>query len=201
MRKTLRAFTLIEVIISVTIFSIVFVSVITSYILLSKLNQKIDMSRAMQENIKNITETIAEDVRKNWIKFCNPLTPTETECHTIQSGQQYTTENVLYTHSWRYSLRKYDSLIPAWENIDIWDPETECTIPYICKLYKSWSPLSNTWVQFKTLRFSISNTLEPKVTINFVLSPAFNKWINPDLIKNNVITFQTTVSERPYKDY
>jgi hypothetical protein len=41
------------------------VSVFVIFQLSADLNNKTDISRSMQENIKNIVETIAEDVRKN----------------------------------------------------------------------------------------------------------------------------------------
>jgi hypothetical protein len=41
------------------------VSVFTVFFLTSDLNNKTDVSRSMQENVKNIVENISEDVRKN----------------------------------------------------------------------------------------------------------------------------------------
>jgi len=41
------------------------VSIFTVFQIIADMNNKIDISRSMQENIKNIVETIAEDVRKN----------------------------------------------------------------------------------------------------------------------------------------
>jgi hypothetical protein len=40
------------------------ISVFMIFALSADLNNKTDISRAMQENVKNIVETIAEDVRK-----------------------------------------------------------------------------------------------------------------------------------------
>ena len=64
-----KAFTLIEVIVSITILSMILVSVFAVFFLASDLSNKADVNRLMQEKIKNIVETISEDVRKNWINI------------------------------------------------------------------------------------------------------------------------------------
>jgi GTPase SAR1 family protein len=46
------------------------VSVIFIFINSSELSAKIDINRALQENSKNIIETIAEDLRKHEIREC-----------------------------------------------------------------------------------------------------------------------------------
>jgi len=61
------AFTLIEVLISITILSIVMITILMVYIIASDISIKADINRLMQENIKNAVEQIAEDVRKNGI--------------------------------------------------------------------------------------------------------------------------------------
>jgi len=61
----IRAFTLIEIIVSITILSIVMVSVFAIFFLVSDLSNKTDINRLIQENVKTITETIAEDIRIN----------------------------------------------------------------------------------------------------------------------------------------
>jgi prepilin-type N-terminal cleavage/methylation domain-containing protein len=60
-----KAFTLLEILVALTIFSIFMVSMIMIYASSANIDRKIDINRTMQENTKNIIETIAEDVRKN----------------------------------------------------------------------------------------------------------------------------------------
>ncbi|MGB2110726.1 MAG: PilW family protein [Patescibacteria group bacterium] len=59
-----KAFTVIEVLVAVTILSIIMISVMQIYISSSDISLKTDINRSMQENIKNAIETIAEDIRK-----------------------------------------------------------------------------------------------------------------------------------------
>jgi prepilin-type N-terminal cleavage/methylation domain-containing protein len=70
--KIPSAFTLVEVIVSMTILGIIMVSVMVVFISGSNTANKIDIQRGLQENVKNIVETIAEDIRKNGINMCSP---------------------------------------------------------------------------------------------------------------------------------
>jgi prepilin-type N-terminal cleavage/methylation domain-containing protein len=62
-----KAFTLVEVLISITIFSVIITSIIWIYVISSDIILKSDINRIMQENLKNVSNTIAEDIRKNGI--------------------------------------------------------------------------------------------------------------------------------------
>jgi prepilin-type N-terminal cleavage/methylation domain-containing protein len=59
------AFTLVEILVSLTIFSIIVTSIIWIYITSSDIIVKSDINRKMQENLKNVSSEIAEDIRKN----------------------------------------------------------------------------------------------------------------------------------------
>jgi len=60
---------LIEVIVSSTILSLILVSVLTIFNVSSRMSLTADINRAMQENVKNIVEQIAEDIRNNGINI------------------------------------------------------------------------------------------------------------------------------------
>ncbi len=59
-----KAFTLIELIVSMTIFAIIMVSVISIFLFSSQMSQRVELERNMQENIKSVMEDIAEEIRK-----------------------------------------------------------------------------------------------------------------------------------------
>ncbi|NCO31344.1 hypothetical protein GW891_00475 [bacterium] len=67
MKKNINAFTLVEVVVSITIFSIMMISIISIYILSSDTSLKSDINRAMHENMKSVTTEISEDIMKNGI--------------------------------------------------------------------------------------------------------------------------------------
>lgn len=194
--KIKPAFTLIEVIVSITILAIVLISVFAVFFLASDLSNKADVNRLMQENIKNIVETISEDVRKNWIKICD----TWTDCHNFPSDALYISWNDLYVWENHYYLAKKDIISDSYTRV--FDSNSCASIKDNCSMIRessSWQDLiSNSWVQFSDLKFYISRDFEPKVTINFTILPATWKWIKSNLIESNRILFETTVSERLY---
>jgi len=51
--------------VAMTLLGIIMISVFTIFFLSNDINNKTDISRAMQENVKHIVETIAEDIRSN----------------------------------------------------------------------------------------------------------------------------------------
>lgn len=193
----INAFTLIEVIVSITIFSIVMVSVFAIFFLVSDLSNKTDINRLIQENIKTITETIAEDIRQNWINICEIWE----NCHKFDSSSLYVKSDSLYIWQNHYYLAKFDEntndYIKVWNPVDCSNISDNCVI--IRQNPINWKDrLCNSWVQFSDLNFYISRDYEPKVTINFSILPASWKWIKSTLIKNNKIIFQTTLWERFY---
>lgn len=188
-----RWFTLIELIISMTIWAIILLSVISIFISASDISNKIDISRAMQENTKNIVEEIAEDIRQNWIKICSVW---EVNCHTIIGSDNYVNVTKLYVWSNRYFLaRKADT----GDFVEVSDMTVCQSVTSECVFVKNADPLSNSFVTFTDIQFTITNASTPKVTINFTMKPSWKKWIKPKLIEESELTFQTTITERIIK--
>ena len=196
--KNISAFTLVEVLISMAIFSIMSVSIIWIYIISSDITMKSDINRMMQENIKNVVEKIAEDVRKNWIDLeYNPL---DSEDCNYNFTNYYNKSNKLCTKSWnRYLLAHEDSFNP-WTFIRVTNVANQCSwIDKHCIIMnKVFEPLTNSFVSIKNLTFHVSKDPIPKVTVNIVMQPSIKKWIKVDLIKESKLIFQTTISERPF---
>lgn len=195
-------FTLIELLVSIAILSIIMISVFAVFFLSSDLNNKTDISRSMQENTKHIVETIAEDVRKNWIIWVQTSKIWDNcEFSSVQKHKKWT--KICIWNWTMYYIAKKDWNI--WSRV--FDYQNDCLKDgENCTLVKNdWSnifPLSNSWVEFEDLYFTVSwNKDLPLVNINFVLKPSLFKWVKPSLVKENKINFQTTVSWRLFKDY
>lgn len=191
-------FTLIEVIVSITILSIIMISVFTIFSLSADLNNKTDISRSLQENIKNIEQIITEDIKINKIKWVNGDIVGANCDVSITTKYSSWTKLCIWSNS--YYLAK--KLTNVW--VRVWDYD-ECKLWSIsCYLVKdSWTDitqLSNSWVDFRSLYFYVSNTPVKKVTINFEIQPSIHKWIKINLIKDNKIDFETTISERLYNN-
>lgn len=195
---TNKWFTLIELMVSIAILSIIMVSVFTVFFLTSDLNNKTDVSRSMQENIKNIVEIISEDVRKNWVVWVAEWLVWD-NCSFWETKNKKWTK--ICTNSWNsYYIAKKDTM-NIWKRVLNYEAEckelwSECTL--VKNDGTSITPLSNSWVEFRNMYFIVWNEALPKVTINFLLQPSFKKWIKKELIEENKLNIQTTISKRLY---
>lgn len=187
-------FTLIELIVSITIFSIVMVSVMSIFIFSSDLSSKIEINRLMQENTKNVVETISEDIRKNGVVGVS--SSVWVSCSVFSTGVDIWKK--LCTNSGEYFIGKYDDIADVW----LWvNPDTECIdIKDQCRLLRddgvSIFPLTNSFITFRDIDFYVSWDDIQKVTLHFHAQPSIKKWAKIDLIKENELFFQTTISER-----
>ncbi len=190
------AFTLIELIVSITIFIIILISVTSIFISSNDIAMKTDINRAMQENIKNIVETISEDIRKYWIKWVSKSKP-DVDCNSSwYSVWKYQIWNKFCTWNSEFYIAKKDLL---WNFVRV-DNLSDCqSLNDVCTLLKDGEPLSNSFVTFKEISFKISDESIKKLTINFVMQPSTKKWIKTKLIEENKIIFQTTISEKLIK--
>lgn len=180
-------FTLIEVIVSLTILSLILVSVLTIFNVSSRMSLTADINRAMQENVKNIVEHIAEDIRNNGINIWS-------DYHDFSSvSGNYITSEVLYIWWNTYYLAKEST---SWWFVQASIGDCE-DIKAQCVLVKNGAhPLSNSRVNISNLSFEISEKYIPKVTIHFEMRPSIYKWISSSYIENSRLIFQTTISER-----
>lgn len=188
-KKIKQAFTVIEVIVWVTILSIIMISVMSIYISTNDISLKTDINRSMQENIKNAVETIAEDVRKNDITQI--IDNNIDNCENMSEAQQKSIGICLWWITYRLWKKSWDMYTVA-ENSECDEvKDSGCTI------LKNGKPLMNSWVDVKHLEFVVHTWDIPKVTILMELQPSATKGIKPDLIKQNRMDFQTTISQRP----
>ncbi len=184
-------FTLVEIIVAITIMSIIMVSVMFIFVNSTQLSMKIDINRVLQENSKNIIETISEDLRKNdlivcwgwisnWCIWSDPISIWS----ELRIGNNY------------YYLAKNN--ITLWSFIKV-DDINECNINQ-CYLLKNGEMLSNSFVTIQNLEFSIFKEHIPKVQINLLMKSMWWKWVNSNLIKNTELNLQTTLGEQYIKN-
>jgi len=62
-------FTLVELVVAITILSIIMLSVFVVYTNIITINNRLEVIRSLQQNARNATETIATDVREKGIDF------------------------------------------------------------------------------------------------------------------------------------
>ena len=192
------AFTLVEVLVSITILSLILVSVFNVYISSTHINMKTDITRMLQQNTKSAVELIAEDVRKYWYwswvtMFSESLSPCDA---VVNSNETKEGTKLCIWNNKDYYLAEETST-DTFERVTDWnceDIKKKCT-----SVVNKWSgarPIMNSWVDVKKLRFMISWKDVQKVTMLMTLQPATWKWIKTSIIENNRFYFQTTISQR-----
>ncbi len=205
--RTTSAFTLIELIISVTIFGIIMVSVVSIFLFASQMSTRVELNRAMQESIKNVLEDIAEWVRKEGIEWVVGYWElcgwTGVKIGTdiglcLLNGDMYKV-GYLDEVSWDFQLiGDLTECVPpttAWS----WTPKT-------CRIIKQdalWDyyPMTNNFLSFTDVDFTvIESGTDPKklrrVIVRFVVQPAYKQWLTGEIIQASTKTIQTTISER-----
>ncbi len=183
-------FTLVEVIVAITIMSVIMVSVMFIFVNSTQLSMKVDINRVLQENSKNIIETISEDLRKNDLKVC---------WDGITNWCIWSEPISIWSELWiwdnHYYLAKNEATIWFVKLDDI----TQCEIRQ-CFLLKNGKMLSNSSVTIKKLEFSVFKEHIPKVQINLLMKPMWWKWVNSNLIENTELNLQTTLGEQYIKN-
>lgn len=193
MKKNTSWFTLVEVIVWVTIFSMIMISVMSIYILASDTSLKSDINRAMHENTKNIITDISEWIINNWIMWVSDSYIDS--CNKNLWSQNYKLWNKLCLNSWEeYYLAKKDN---SWNFVRVSNSDCE-DIADQCYIVKNWIPITNSLVAIKNLSFFATDNLAEKVTLSIVLQPTTKSWVKPTQIENNTFTFQTTLNSRPF---
>lgn len=192
---TIKWFTLIEVIVSITIFSIIMVSIIAVYILSSDISAKSDINRAMHENIKSVITEIWEDIIKNWTYWVS-ASSTDMDCN-FSLVSNYKDWTKLCSKSWNeYYLAKFISWVYARvESSNCEDLEEQC---YLVKKFPSWEvfPLTNSLVSVRDLEFFASSINVSKITIKVIIQPTVKSGVKSNLIADSKLIFETTISER-----
>lgn len=201
-------FTLVEVIVSVTIFGIIMVSVVSIFLFSSQMSQRVELNRLMQENIKSVVEDIAEEVRKG--NLVDVSADSLHDCSTSFTSSD-TWNKLCLEWPINYMLGYRN---PSWQWVRVDNP-SDCSNYFkpslgidkvenddtICRVIKNvgagdYYPLTNSFVAVEKLSFVLTNEKLPKVSIFMTLRPAYKKWLKSEIIDANRIEIQTTVTER-----
>lgn len=189
-------FTLVEMLVAITILSIIMLSIFVIYRNIIYVNKKLELDRIIQENARNITENLATEIREKGIDYSyySPLT------EKLDYNWNWNTILAI-KNSWEYCMQKQNNYCSK----DCYKDSKSC---YLWKMNTDIN-LSDDRVKIDNLKFYIiwdnttwliSEQREWKVTIVFDLSIAPWKWISSELIKDSSIHIQTTISSKFYKN-
>jgi len=173
-------FTLIEVIISVSIMSIILVAIMGVFFSMSDVSNKTEINRQLQSNLKNAIELMAEDIRSYGIDTsCSVLWSSQGTYWCSNNGNRYYVgrDNGIWWHA------------PA----DI----AECAgLKNQCFLMKNNTILTNSFLSVESAHFEILwDDAMKRLSISLLVAPSASKWVKPNLVKQNRFHFQTTLSE------
>ncbi len=200
--NTSPAFTLIELIVAITIFGVIMISVMSVFLFASQMSARVEVQRIMQENIKNVVEDIAEWVRKSGLSWVLPDGGIDA---CSWSWAWLVGTKLCLNNGTQYSIWYIDSWIGSWVrstdiNGDCWDIKSSC---HVLKKDTAWwyYPLSNSFIHFEDISFVIVNSEVPKLLLNITVRPSSYKSLPSAIVKNNKVHIQTTFSERLIKTY
>ena len=223
-----KGFTLIEIIVAVTILAIVLVSVFEIYSQIITTSKRLELARGLQQNTRTITESIANEVRSNGIAFecygtspaagCGGSTPmdyatTGADTLILRGGVSDCTAGVTACFI-KYYLARTGSVTAsaACTLAERNDRTVDCYLTR--QVVQGSAELSNTRLsdpltRIKNVHFFVSGVgarqfrnstdTEGKVTIAFTLSLAPRQGLDSKLADSLVIPVQTTITEKLYK--
>ncbi len=206
-------FTLVEILIAMTIFSVMLTMVFSIYFQITDTTRRMNASRILSETSREILERFSSDIRDIWVASWAEIDPNYDawkEYNYTDSGSEFL--NIKNGTSYVYGRKTDSGIKPCIDNF-WWSTELTKTDPKIhCGLYlKKWTNYQNLidifvpeWekrVKVDNTRFFVSgNENTPKkVTIIFRLSLIPRVWVSPDMLKNTHLDIQTTISERWWK--
>lgn len=190
------AFTLIEIIVAVSIFSIIMISIMSVYFTANDITYKSDINRTMQENVKNVVLNISEDIMKNGIDWVSVDASSPT-CDLPDSTQKFLDWNKFCSSLKSFYLAK--KVGTSWEFTRTTNSECKDFQKNHCYIVVDWEPLTNNLVSVSDLNFFITNEKVKKLTMTMTLRVAPKSGVKPSMVKNTKITTQITLSERQYK--
>ena len=206
MKKIKSWFTLIELVVSITILSMIMISIFAIFKISNDINNKTEISRSMQENIKNIVETFWEEVRTKKIIWLN--NSLYSWCEIVEDYKNIWSKICFMDNTnsiFSYYIAYFDNITKTYSRVidmqDCWIWKKSCML--VKSDWTNIESLSNSWVDFRDFKITLLNNWKEnrKILLNFTIKKKKKKWINSDLIKNNKIIFQTTLSQRLYNSY
>ncbi len=107
--RNTSGFTMVEMVIAVTIFSFMSIAMISTYIQTTNTSTKLRMTRLLSESAREITERIADDVRTQGISITNSSYDDHTVGNELWRAPDYSTYGgeILAVGSENTSTKKY----------------------------------------------------------------------------------------------
>ncbi len=211
LKNNSSGFTLIELMIAMSIFGMMSIMVMTIYFSTTDTTRRLNAQRELAETAREITERISADISEKWmtgdLAFDVNYYPWKKYNYT-GSGSEY-----LNLVNWRYvyGAKKASGMDTCTDTRKV-DPKIHCWLYFLdygdngangYNLVDSFNPdESQKRVKIEDLKFYISGdsiNTSRKVLLNFTLSLMPRNGISQNLVSTTKLHIQTTISERGWK--
>lgn len=193
-----HAFTLVEVLVAITIFSIMMITVMGVYMTSTEITYKADLNRFMQENVKNMITNLSEDVMQYGVEGVKKQIWTN---YNAKEGF------ALRTNGSNYTIHRYDTETKTdLGEVDVFSwkckPLATGSRPH-CILYKNDTPVTNDLVTIENIKYRLAggtdsegNNIPQKLTVFVTLAIAPRSGVREGLVKETKLHTQFTISVR-----
>lgn len=184
-------FTLVEILVALTIFSLIMVSVMSVFIISSDTTYNSEINRWLQENVKNVILDISEEIMANGIYWVGYSLGISWDCK--------------WDNLWKWKIfcskENTEYYLVDWKSWGIANEENCLKIDSECYLVKAIDrkpyKLTNNLVTVRKLNFIYKTDWKVKrVTILAEIQPSLKAWIKSSAAKRNIYHLQTTFTER-----
>lgn len=186
-------FTLVEILVALTIFSLIMVSVMSVFIISSDTTYNSEINRWLQENVKNVILDISEEIMANGIDKIGDFSSwsLSLECNKSESW----TWDIFCIKNTSYYLYEEGKGIAT--NGSCNNLNSECYLVKKIKIDENPYKLTNNLVTVRKLKFIYKTDWKVKrVTILAEIQPSLKAWIKSSAAKRNIYHLQTTFTER-----
>ena len=228
LRHSRAGFTLLELIIAMSIFMLMSSMAFLIYFNISETSRRLQISREISESARQVTEYLASEIRSKWVvtepkNTFSSSTPHEAWKHDFASSYKDNWSEVLPLDPEEGDSKKAKKFV-VYGKKDKNDSLSSCTsqdkedVAMHCGIYvvetkengqKDIYNLIDVFrseedrkrVKVKNAKFYISASEgdATKVTLKMTLQLMPKEWVPASLVQNTTMEIQTTFSERPYK--
>lgn len=199
LQKNTGGWTLIEVIVGIIIFSFFLTSIVGVIFLVVYMTQRNDISRAMQENVKNMIEILSEDIRLYGIRGISNSSYTSWWCEITTVASSFTggTKLCIWENQYYIAQKVADSFVRV-DNMEVCKNQIEPCF-FIRKNGRGdIDVLHNNIFHIQEMHFYLFDSGTKRVVLQAVFQPRKSAGIPWKFIQGNTIHFQTTLSQYSY---
>lgn len=164
----------------------------------SQMSTRVEISRVMQENIKNVTQDITENIRLKWLSWVLADKGVDSCDSWSWSSLEWT--KLCLTWWIEYTIWNETGSWSIWERVNdisyCQQVDSNCHIIKRDSPTQDYYPLTNSFSHFENISFTITNSDVPKLDLHMSVRPSMQKSIASEVAKNALTHVQTTISER-----